>query len=438
MSYLFHLPLRGLGTIEVEALGSYIHRLAFNHGTSVNRLLSHAYAWHGRQRPGFRDSVPELHSRGTLAVYVRPNNATNEMTQVLSNAAAAPELRSGTFLAVNDALHRSTGVFSQHLRWCPSCMAEFIKANDDGYFKLAWHLAAISHCHIHGVKLLDRCCHCGGYQDGYGIKHRCTHCQKCHQPLSESSEFAERTGSWEVHGADLLDLIDEISKDPELIYPKESVRRLISNLFDKAWTDDTQDKLWKLIPRDECLRIESGHLPVTMIVARRIAFRLGMKLTDLLWGDLQQSTHVLDPAWTREYPNDIHPKKRRRITGKEEIFQKVNETLNNQQEYAPSLSQLAKELSVSVGYLRHHFPVMAERIIQNHKVRKAEHQLELKRKSRAAALKFFTAGPEGIGVKCREQAYRQLRGKSGLSKHQLKREINSVYELLCPPPKPLV
>lgn len=436
MSYLFHLQLRGLGTTEVEALGSYIHRLASCHGASVNRLLSHAYEWYRYENPSFRKNVPELHSRGPLAIYVRPNNATEEMVQVLSSAADAPELRSGTFLAVTSALHRSTGVFSQHLRWCPSCMAEFIKANDDGYFKLAWHLTTISHCHIHGTKLLDRCYHCGSYQDGYGIKHRCTHCQKCNKPLSEPIECSARTGSWEVQGSDLLDLIDEIAKDPELIYPTESVRRLIISLFDKAWADDSQDKLWKLIPRDECLSIESGHLPITITVARRIAFRLGMKLNDLLWGDLQHSSHILDPSWTSEYPDDIQPRMRRSISGKDKIFQKVNEVLNNSQNLTPSLSKVAKDLRVSVGYLRHHFPVMANSIVQNHKIWVAEHQLELRKKARAAALVFFTA-EEGVGIKSREQVYRKLRGVSGLSKHQLKDEINSVYRLLCPSKLPI-
>lgn len=431
MSFLFHLPLRGLGTVDVEALGSYIHRLAEAHGVSVNQLLKYAFKWYQNQNPDFRQDMPAIQSNGSLAVYVRPNNATQEMVDVLSCAASAPELRSGTFLALNDTLHRSTGVFSKHFRWCPSCMKEFIKSGDPGYFKLIWHLNDITNCHIHGDTLTDSCPHCGSHQDGYGPKKSCTHCQKCNQPLLKSHYSIDNQNTWELHGADLIDLVDEISRDPNLLYPSNSVRHLVSELYDRAWNNETHENLWKLIPRDDCIRIDSGNMPVTMIVARRTAFRLGMKLTDLLWGDIEQSNHILDPSWTDTLPEEISPKKRRRVHDRDAIFEKLVSILNQPPAIFPSLAKIASETGTSDGYLKYRFPILSKRIIERYQQWKIERRLEMENKARDAALKYFTEEEEG-SVRSRKQAFREIRKRTGLPKHLLRKEINAVYSKLFP------
>ena len=172
---------------------------------------------------------------------------------------------------------------------------------------------------------------------------------------------------------------------------------------------------------------------VNLTIARRVAFRLGMKLTDLLWGDIEQSSHILDPSWTETLPSEIYPKKRRRVHNRDAIFEKIAELLNQRSKNPPPLCEAAKETGASLGYLHYHFPVTVKRITEMHRQREAEHQLEMKKDARAAALDFFTTDHNGIVTLSRKQAFRHIRGEKGLPKHLLRNEINSVYRLLTPP-----
>ena len=146
MPYLFPLSLRGVGTLDVEALSSYIYRLAIAHGVSTGRLLTHILSWYGADHPEAREGLSSIYSTGDLSIYIRPNHGTLQMVNLLAHTTGNDRLRCGTFLALQDALDRSVNVFSQRVRWCQACMAEFHKLDDPGYFKLLWHLKAVTHC----------------------------------------------------------------------------------------------------------------------------------------------------------------------------------------------------------------------------------------------------------------------------------------------------
>jgi len=364
MAHLFHIPLRGVGTSDVEALGSYVQRLSLLHGVTASKLIKHTFRWYSSRDSKFRRSLPAFHSSGSLAIYVRPNEATHELAQVLTAATEVNDIQSGTFLALRNALHRSVGAFSRHFRWCPSCMDEFRRSGDPGYYKLQWHIAAITHCHIHGRELVDRCSKCGSYQDGFGMKTICRCCIRCGAELSEFGSTTSSVRSWELKGVELIELVEEIARDHNLMYPDNSVQRLITHLFDDAWAKGEEQKLWEQIPRDECLSIVFGHKAMTLNNARRIAFHLGVRLTDLLHGDIENTPYLLDPDWGSKLPEDIRPKKRVHRHQRDAIYEKLLSVLDSQAENeALPLREVARQVGVSVGYLHYHFPVLSKRIL---------------------------------------------------------------------------
>lgn len=431
MPGLFPLELRGVGSVDIESLSSYIHRLARVHGVTIGQLLRHVYEIYAEDFRSFRQTPPVFKSRGDLAIYIRPNNTTIETIQVLEHATGNKILRSSTFLVLLKALDRSQGVYSGHLRWCPACMGEFEAQGDEGYFKLIWQLKAIQHCPIHGVSLLDKCPHCGNHQGTFSIRAASVHCQNCGKSLSEGVDRQTLSNSWEVEAPDLIDLVDLVSRNSDLEFPAEGVRDVVSYLFDRAWHNQEEKKLWDIIPRDECISIDTGDKPITMTLARRIAHRLGVNLTDLLSGTIDMFGPQLDPAWSTNLPLDIKTKKRRKLHNREQLHQNIIKVINEcKKHHPPPLRLVAEKVGVSADCIRYKFPAVAQKIVEKHKKWSEAEQIRKRREARAAAFRYFTDKSSGGIARSRKSAYKKIREETGLPKFLLKTEINEVYSIL--------
>lgn len=433
MPYLFPLSLRGLGTADVEAFGLYLHRLAAEHGISTGKLLERIVAWHTAEHPELQEGLASLRSNVDVCVYVRPNHTTQLLIDMLDHATGEKKLRCGTFLALQGALDRSMEVFSRRTRWCPSCMLEFKAVDDPGYFKLLWQLKAITHCPTHGTALRDTCAVCGSYQGGLRRRHDCRTCVKCGEPLSKGLNSSDHANSWESQGADLIELVELIASNPELTFPANKVRDVVSAIFDKAWAGEQEGQFWKLIPRDECVAIVTGHQPVSLTVARRIAFRLGVCLSDLLAGTVTMTSEVLNPDWTSTLPSEMRPRKRRPVRDKNKILEQLRYALLVKDTLCPpALEEMARVVGVSVGYLHYHFPTMAKMIIERHKAWLEDHKQKMRLQARSVVLSFFTSEKYACERKSHKHALRVLRAETGLPKNLLREEIATVSRLMEP------
>ena len=119
MAYLFPIPLRGVGTTEVEGFGTYLHRLAIAHSISTGKFLAHVVSWYTSTHTEQQYNLATILATEDTCVFVRPNQTTEQLVEILTAATGMPNLRSGTFLALKDALERSMRTFVTRLRWCP-------------------------------------------------------------------------------------------------------------------------------------------------------------------------------------------------------------------------------------------------------------------------------------------------------------------------------
>lgn len=426
---LFPLPLRGVGTAEVEAFSSYLQRLAIAHGVSIWKLLERIRSWHHHDYPGFKDCLEGAFSSPDLSVFVRPNNTTYQIITMLEHVTGNHELRCGTFVSLMDALDRSAGVFAGRPRWCPACIAEFERADDTGYLKLSWLLKLISHCPTHGVPLGERCPECDALQRTTSFEVNFTRCGTCKAPLSATTSTDEPPSSWMYQGADLVQLVETIASDGKLVFPAAGVRRVIAAIFDKVWTEVGEIRFWKILPRDECISIADGTLPITLATARKLAFRLGVSLPDLLMGKYDMTSGVLDPAWTSELPKDMQPKRRRKRRDRDEILKKLKEVTSRHKTQPLSLKQVARTVEVSVGCLEYHFPAQSREIITKYKAWRIEQQNRKRIQARAAAMAFFTS-KQSQKPKSRKEALRTLRAQTGLPKNVLREAIAVVSKIV--------
>jgi len=431
MTIFFPVKLRGVGSVDVESFSSYLHRLAHCHGVSISKLLIYAFEHFSDVSGGDKKAPPIFHSRGDLTIYVRPNPVTRKTVEVVEFVTGNDNLKSGTFLSLESSLNRSVDVFSSRMRWCTDCMAEFNEQGDSGYFKLIWHLKSIKHCPTHGTQLLDECPHCGGHQGLYGKRTDAILCQRCRGNLGVQKEILCHANSWEVESPDLLNLVKEISRDSELDFPGNGVKNIVSHLYDEAWRNEQESEFWNIIPKNECIGIDSGQIPMTLTTARRIAFQLGVDLVSLLTGAIGQCSGLLDSDWFSRLPREIKPRKRKKPHDRTRIHKGVISVLKRCKRTHPiPLRMVAKEVGVTVGCLQYHFPVLSHKIVEDYKI---WHKCELLRKrqeARSEALKFFTDRESSGPLQSRKSAYKAIREKAGFSKFMLKEEINEVYKIL--------
>lgn len=148
------LPI-GLGTRGVEALSSYIQRLAEWHGTLpgqlLHRILAHIVAndstyagrWHRNANPIRLEATLNSfdHARAWLRVLEEFTGRT-DLVQLTTSSW--------------DQVFGSRHLRSPSRRWCSPCL----RTDPVGYLRLAWSLDSATNCHIHRCRLSDRCPQC--------------------------------------------------------------------------------------------------------------------------------------------------------------------------------------------------------------------------------------------------------------------------------------
>jgi hypothetical protein len=427
-SFLFPVLLQGAGTPEVEALSSYLSRLALTHNVPIGVLLRNCYEWYFR-KTGSDQPLPNLtRNPGSLAQYVRPNELTTSLLAVVSAASGQENLRSGTFLCFEGALSRCMKTFHRSMRWCPLCLSEFEQTGTEPYLKLYWSLTSFTHCTLHGAALEHACPHCRARQDGFGLRRSCARCTRCDGSLAVAAVAPPPPESWRVEGADLVELLDMIGCTPGLRFPEDGVRQLLQAQFDKAWELEQADRLWKAIPRDQYLAILFGQTPVTLMTVRRIAFRLGISLLDLLHGSLQHTSGVLDPSWSAQLPRSMRPTRRVARHDRKRLLTGITKALSFSDASAPrSLIEVARNLKVTTGCLRYHFPTQSKAILDRHAAWEAAERDRKEFEARCAAMSFV-AKHDGSRALTHKGVLRQLRKNTGLPKDLLRREIALAFD----------
>lgn len=153
----FPLTPIGMGTLQVECLSSFLHRLAVAHGVTRYQLVSHLQRWWVAETGEHLPRCQELRWDGyspNVAIALRAlQHATG---QSLSNT---------TLIALRDACAGNCiGSIKHERSWCPGCFAEDIAAGSPTYDRLLWRIQGVERCSVHRLRLARTCAHCGSSQ----------------------------------------------------------------------------------------------------------------------------------------------------------------------------------------------------------------------------------------------------------------------------------
>ncbi len=427
---LFPIEVRGQGTAEIESLPSYIHRLAYRHGVYVGELVRFA------DRQINRDPTYEGEQH-ILPRYIQNQDIlrTNQLTEyiVCMFEHLTSQSLSGTFASfISVSFNRSSQELLKGFRWCPECIGDMLRQEEEPYFKLIWQFQAIKSCAIHRTSFLQHCAECGCDQTTYKKRRHLGACQECGMSLSfrkVNIELNELTSSWEDTGQDVIDLVRDIQKLGMTQLPPDGLVNSVDELFDYYWKQDNEEDFYRLLSRDQLLSVVNNRKALCLNDARKLAFRLGISLYDLISGNAVNVTQMLNIEDFCHFPKSFLQTSERQKRNHESVLRGLN-GLSKSDSEPLSLKATARHLGVSVGYLEYRFPTQVKRITTRYKHFKQVEHLKKIYLAQRRSLEYFVSASEGVAPKSRKQAYRQLKEETGLPKWMLKKAIQTAFDAL--------
>ena len=426
---LFSVPLMGHGTAEVESLPSFLHRCAIAHGNDVGPFIQTV----DRLLPNFHlciaDTFKAKHTRPHDLV--RPGKLADAIVAALSEA-TGQKLESSVLWLLGNTLSRSANEVVKGFRWCPECLAENQTLGLESYFKLIWHMTSVKGCHIHRTPLIQECQYCGCDQISYKKKFDIGFCQNCGQSLAKRKRKiidSDLTASWEDLGNDVVQLFKDLSKVNPKSLSEDGPYKSINDLMDYYWKVEREDIFYDALNRDEIISLAYRHKKISLLTARRIAFKLGIPLYAFFAGEASQISGILDYGMLCTLPDGYLDVEHKVPKNHAVVVQRIRRILKAEE--APlSVRCVCEKAGVSTGYLGYRYPVLYKEIVERRKEYEEEQHLKKIYSAQAFALDYFFSERYSEAPKSRKQAYKQLREETGLPKWILKEAIQNAYKAL--------
>ena len=412
---LYQIFPYGVGTSEIESFSSFLLRLATVHALSPNELLSVLQSRFGieymrideRVRPDF--VIPKL------AHLVRPTVFTRALVKLVQMATGLSCLRETTLLALGSYFGRQKGVFRNDLAWCPLCLEEQRESGQSAHLQLVWSFQDYKACHAHNCKIVDRCPNCNSKQNTLRLRHSIDRCTVCGRSLVGAGVVMVNQRKSHDYADDLIGVVAGIGRSPASDLSQELARQCVDELFSEVWRREEERILWQMLPRDECIAIVTGDKELTLPILRRVAYRLGVDLYQILSGRLEPLTKALHPSWLMELPGNLRPLPKKRRICRKEFLGRVTDAREG---FAnpPTISDVARAAGTSTGAIEYHFPSLALDIESAHGLMlsaKRQREIEL---GRVALFEYLAAD----GLKSRKAAARHVASHSSLSKNKIR------------------
>lgn len=431
---LFQIELQGAGTADVESLASYIYRSSYDHGIFVGeffRYLRKVCA----DNPALGVAPEAVPTFIKVSAMVRVNRSSSAILSALEESTAV-SLGQSRLLFMTSDVWRTPGEVAPGFRWCPECMCEWSDLGQQAFFKLVWHLSSVTHCTHHRTELVSECSFCGCDQATYRRKRDIGLCQNCGRNLGRRNPDKPApaiASSWEQNGADVhqffIDLADHGSSEESF---QGGIWRSLRDLYDHYRRSHEHLGLCHALPKGEWINFYKRHNQITFKTARRLSYELGIDLYTLISGNAIHSTQVLNQKWLCELPEGFCEVRVRQKRNHDEVLARLKEYLSPDCLPRP-VKDVARELDVSVGYLRYRYPTVLAKLVSRHQTLVRDERRKTKDRATNEALQYFTSDEYSSFPKSRKQAYVHLRAKTGLPKFLLKGAIADVYAVLYSP-----
>jgi len=423
---LFKLTPIGLGTEQVESFSSYLARLAAVHGVSLSLLFKSIHEANRKSSEPCDPNATTSAMPWKTAALVRPTKNTKDIVQLVSHFTGCTDIRGTTFLALEELNYRSVDLFSNAVRWCPCCLQDDIDKGMPAYYRLLWSCKEVDYCHIHNLRLQKKCPSCKSKQNGTARRFDLASCKRCRKSLIHNPEPMESDSlSRDVCFRDLISLVCAVSSEPDLKYQPMASVKLLESIFDKVWSLNDEMEFWKLLPKDESLRMVLMKKPITVKKLRRVAYRLGISFPGLLAGEADCWTAQLNPNWLADLPINMRPPKRRELVDRDELLRRLTEVRNSiDPKSPPPLAFVAKVVGISTGGLEYLHPKICEEVKTQYQNWLVDERDRKEHEARAEVCEYLQSE---IVNKSRKNALKTIRARTDLPKNVLLEVISQEF-----------
>lgn len=370
-----------VGTVWVESLTSYLHRLAAKYCVTprvfvTEAVLPHLAFWH-ETRPSFATHLGSFYRREALRM-----NGTGELAQSLSQVLCRLTRRS-------DVRDTTLSLWANQLpphsllrwspAWCPACYTGWQESGQALYHPVLWMLQVVTVCPRHRCALVDRCPHCQQRQSVIATSTQPGYCTQCTRWLgarssaSKEQEITDEMFNWQTWVVRCIeelylgsrafgalpwtDIAQGLLTCREALGDGKSLTRLTNLPYSLFW-------LWshgKQTPSFKRL-LEFGY--VLDVTPLQLLFSTADALRE--WICAQEAYRQAHPRPSARSPIDW-----------ERIGQYLQDILAGR-ESAPGVCYVARQVGISARYLRQKFPEECASITaqyQKDRARQAEQRM---------------------------------------------------------------
>ncbi len=346
-----------VGTVWVESLSSYLHRLAARYCVAprvfiTEAILPYLSSWH-ETRPSLDTNRGGSYRREAMTINGAGDQA-NAWSELLCQLTGRADLREATLHFWASSLP-TRGLLRWTPAWCPACYTIWQEAGQTLYHPLLWTLQVVTVCPRHQCMLVERCPHCQQRQSVIATRTQPGYCTQCPRwlgmPPSQEQPITDEVFSWQTW---VVSCIEELylgrrafgslpwATIPEsLMVCREAIGHARALC---ALTNLPYPLFWHWV-----------HGRQTPSFKRLLEFGYTLDETPL---QLMASTADALKAWISAQ-NPSRPAHTRADTlspiNWEQIEQHLQEMLSGR-ERASGVSPVARQLGISAKYLRKKFP----------------------------------------------------------------------------------
>lgn len=349
----------GVGTRYVEALTGYITRLAELHWMTVTPFMHDVLESFLPEQFRFKYKMVRT-NQYLINGYGR---FAQRISQAVTNATSAFNASHLTFTPWQNAFDpQGHGLLRDHLCWCKSCWREDTNLGISPYVRLSWVSQQVSICTLHDRALEHFCYHCGASQNVMPTLPLPWMCQRCGLDLREgrvSKKLKKRGDKQNYWAANTVERLIERSCAIGRSIDQNKVAMVLRDICEAEFEGDSYRFSKEVNIRQPYIwRWMDGSSKPTFPSFLDLSYRLGVPPDGLL---LSENRPIIDIRPSRIRKQRVFVEMRKLTEHEKKRMSAVlNRVIREEAEPPPLLSEVAKEIGVSVAVIKYHFANKAE------------------------------------------------------------------------------
>ena len=416
------LPIypRGLGTADVESLGSFLVRSATAHRLSANQFAA-CLVTEGREFLTEGSWLKRWRSRNLLSQndpLASPNKTARALVDILDRLYETNVFRSLGLFALYPHFTEFKWIFRTGFAWCPLCWQEDVESGQAPYFRFIWAVKCYRVCDLHHCRMVSRCGVCGELFN-FWLRDKMEVCRRCKSSLydEEHTCLAEPSNGYYQ---DILGFVKFIQDNPGWQFEAPDKRDLLP-----AYLSDEIEGLRFQAQGNKLLK-RYAESP-SLFRLRSACWFFQLDLWRVLSLTQKQLPLFKEEFYGRKVPHSLQGDERSCLLDNDKMLAKLKKLLHENTMSPRPAKFYARQLGISSDGLKYRFPQVYSRMVQYYDFHKNAERSKLKMEIDLVLEMMGREGSLEMGVKkiCHE-LMREWGFPKNVSREKIKKFRDSI------------